>query len=303
MRRPIPDTTPLADFHGSPGRLALRKRCLAAARSCAWGMVGYLLLGGLAGYAQAPTFLGRVVALPDMVVNVTCPATGQILPAGDKPYTIGDRVHKGDALVVVANRYDLHDASHISNARWDYLQQMLEARYAALEARVAREKAERLKGAGSVTGQKVAELRAAEQVAQADFLKRQSLLAQQDEQIAGTTLESRPVPAPIDGQISLANFTQGQMVYEGLQLFRIVNLKQVGVAARIPESSFQPWPVGTIARIRFDDLPGRVFTGKLEQILPVVDPLTRARDVQFRIENPEELLRFGMIGRVEVQVP
>ena len=130
-----------------------------------------------------------------------------------------------------------------------------------------------------------------------------NLSAKADEQIAGTTLENRRVAAPIDGQISVANFTHGQMVYEELQLFRIVNLKQVGVAARVPEASFQPWPVGTAARIRVDDLPGKEFTGKLEQILPIVDPLSRARDVQFRIENPDELLRFGMIGQVEVQVP
>jgi RND family efflux transporter MFP subunit len=238
-----------------------------------------------------------------MVADVICPATGQILPAGERAYTVGDRVRKGDPLVVIANRYNLHDASHISNTRWDFWQQVMEARYAALEARVARERAERLKAAGSATGQQVAELRAAEQTAQANFLKRQNLLAQQDEQIAGTTLENRPVAAPIDGQISVANFTHGQMVYEELQLFRIVNLKQVGVAVRVPEASFQPWPVGTVARVRFDDLPGRAFTGKLEQISPVVDPQTRAREVQFRVENPDELLRFGMIGQVEVQVP
>jgi RND family efflux transporter MFP subunit len=258
---------------------------------------------GVGSWAQTTPFLGKVVALPDMVADVICPATGQILPAGERAYTVGDRVRKGDPLVVIANRYNLHDASHISNTRWDFWQQMMEARYAALEARVARERAERLKAAGSATGQQVAELRAAEQTAQANFLKRQNLLAQQDEQIAGTTLENRPVAAPIDGQISVANFTHGQMVYEELQLFRIVNLKQVGVAVRVPEASFQPWPVGTVARVRFDDLPGRAFTGKLEQISPVVDPQTRAREVQFRVENPDELLRFGMIGQVEVQVP
>ena len=302
MQRPMLERIPTADSHGTPQRSKSRQRRVAA-RVGACLTVACILFGGLGGHAQTPTFLGKVVPLPDMVMDVTCPATGQSLPAGEKAYTVGDRVRKGDPLVVIANRYDLHDASHISNTRWDYLQQMLEARYAALEARVAREEAERLKAAGSATGQKVAELRAAEQVAQAEFLKRQNLMAQQDEQISGTTLENRPVAAPIDGQISVANFTHGQMVYEGLQLFRIVNLKQVGITARVPEASFQPWPVGTVARIRFDDLPGREFTGKLEQILPVVDPQTRARDVQFRVENPEGLLRFGMIGQVEVQVP
>jgi RND family efflux transporter MFP subunit len=180
---------------------------------------------------------------------------------------------------------------------------MMEARYAALEARIARERAERLKEVGSVSGQRLAELRAAEQVAEAEFLRQKSLLEQQDEQIQGTTLERRGLAAPIEGQISLANFTQGQIVYEGFLLYRIVNLQQVAVSARVPESEFQNWPQGTVAQIRFDALPGRVFTGRLETVKPIVDPLTRARDVLFNVENPDELLRFGMIGHVEVSLP
>ena len=138
---------------------------------------------------------------------------------------------------------------------------------------------------------------------ESEYLRRNALLDQQDEQIKSTTLERRGLMAPIDGQISLANFTQGQMIYEGFLLYRIVNLSQVAGSARVPESSFQPWPPGTVARIRFDDFPGREFTGRLEMILPTVDPLSRAREVLFRVDNPEELLRFGMIGRVEIKQP
>jgi RND family efflux transporter MFP subunit len=267
------------------------------------GILVLLLWGGSTGWAQTADFLGQVVALPGTVQDVISPATGVMISAREKPFTVGDRVKKGEPLLVISNRYDLHDAAHISNIRWDYLDLMLEARYAVLEARIAREKAERLKGVGSVSGQRLAELKAAEQVAEAEFQRRKSLLEQQDEQIRGDTLERRGLVAPIDGQISVAGFTQGQMVYEGFQLYRIVNLKTVAVSARIPESSYQPWPQGTAARIRFDDIPGREFSGRLEQILPAVDPLSRAREVLFRVENPEELLRFGMIGHVEVRLP
>jgi len=268
-----------------------------------WLVLLIVLLGAIRGWAQTANFLGQVVALPGAVADVNSPATGQMIFAREKPFTAGDRVKKGEPLVVIANRYDLHDAAHISTVRWDILQQMMEARYAALAARVERERAERFKELGTVSGQRVAELKAAEQVAQAEYLRRKALLDQQDEQISGTTLERRGLVSPIDGQIALASFTQGQMVYEGLLLYRIVNLKQVGVSTRVPESSFQPWAPGTVARIRFDDFPGKEFAGRLELILPTVDPLSRAREVLFRVENPEELLRFGMIGRVEVQLP
>jgi hypothetical protein len=34
-----------------------------------------------------------------------------------------------------------------------------------------------------------------------------------------------------------------------------------------------------------------------------VHPETRTRDVVFLVDNPDEMLRFGMIGHVEVQTP
>jgi RND family efflux transporter MFP subunit len=254
-------------------------------------------------HAQSAGFLGRVVPLSNSVADIFAPATGKIMAAREKPYLVGDRVKKGDPLDIISNQYDMHDFSHLTNTRWDIEKVMMEARYAALDARIAREKGERQKANGSTTGQQVAALKAAEQVAQAEYLRQKSLLDQQDRQIKGDTLERRGLFATIEGEITIANFTQGQVVYEGLQLYRIVNLKQVGVTARVPESEFQPWTVGTVARIRFDDLPGKVFTGRLEQIFPTVDPTSRTRDALFRVENAEELLRFGMIGRVEVQAP
>jgi RND family efflux transporter MFP subunit len=267
------------------------------------GIFLLVLWAGTGVRANAQSFLGEVVPLPDSMAEVVSPATGETIPARATPFTVGDRVEKGQPLLVLSNRYNLHDAAHASNVRWDFLSAMMEARYAALDARIAREKAERLKDVGSVSGQRLAELRAAEQVAEAEYLRRKSLLEQQDEQIQETTLERRGLVAPIDGQISLANFTQGQIVHEGFLLYRIVNLQQVAVAARVPESDYRPLPPGTVARIRFDDLPGKEFTGRLETIVPTVDPLSRVRNVLFRIDNPDELLRFGMIGRVEVNLP
>ena len=267
------------------------------------GMLLLALWSGNSGWAQTVSFLGQVAPLPGTVADVISPATGEMLSARQRPFTVGDRVEKGQALLVLTNRYNMHDSAHLSTVRWSLLEPMFEARYAALEARIAREKVERLKGVGAVSGQQLAVLKAAEEVSQAAYLRRKVMLDQQDEQIQGTTLERRGLMAPIDGQISLANFAQGQLVNEGFLLYRIVDLRQVAVSARVPESSFHAWPPGTVARIRFDDLPGREFAGRLEVILPAVDPLSRVRAILFRVENPDEVLRFGMVGHVEVILP
>lgn len=268
-----------------------------------WMVLWSLLAGGAPAAAQTASFLGKVTPLPNTVAEVFAPATGRIVPPRERPFTVGDRVKKGDPLAIIEHRYNLHDAAHISNARWDLLQVMLEARYAATAARIERERAERLLKLGTVSGQQAQELRAAELVAKAEYNQQRTLLMQQDEQIQGSGLVRRGLFSPIEGEISLANFTQGQMVNEGYLLFRIVNRSEVGVTARIPESEYRRWPAGTAAKIRFDSLPGKEFSGRLEQFLPVVDPQSRTRDLLFRVENPGELLRFGMIGQVEVRMP
>jgi len=276
---------------------------IAAVRLGGLAFLASLVLAGGPRNAssQSSNFFGKVVDLPNTVAEVLSPATGRIISPRATPFTVGDRVQKGDPLAIIEHRLNLHDASHISNMRWDLLQVMLEARYAALDARIEREEAERLFSLGSVSPQRVQERKAAELVAKAEYDKRRILLLQQDEQIQASNPKRQPLAAPIEGEIALSNFTQGQMIHEATLLFRIVNRKEVGVSARVSESDFRPWPAGTIARIRFDGLPGRGFTGRLEQILPVVDPQSRTRDVLFRVENPGELLRFGMIGQVEVQ--
>lgn len=246
-------------------------------------------------------FGGKVVWLPNTVQEITAPDTGRIISPREQPYTVGDRVKKGAPVAIIQHVYNYHDASHISNARWDLLKEMLETRYEALEARIEREKTERLMTLGSASGQDVLEHKAAEMVTKAQYERRKDLLDQQDQQIAGgANLVRRPLNAAIDGEISFANFAQNQTVNEGFVLYRIVDRSQVGVTARVPESQYRPWPAGTAAKIRFDSLPGKEFRGALVVTPPVVDPGARTRDILFRVANPEELLRFGMIGQVEV---
>ncbi|MSO19180.1 MAG: HlyD family efflux transporter periplasmic adaptor subunit [Acidobacteria bacterium] len=259
-----------------------------------------LPLGASLLRAQSTNFLGKVVHLPDSSAEIFSPATGRTISPKEKPYTVGDRVKKGDPVVIIEHRYNMHDQAHISNQRWDLLKVLLDTRYRALVARVARERGERLMSLGNLSGQQLQHMQAEELDARAEYEKARTLIGQQDEQIGNVSPTRKPLASPIDGEIAEATFTQNQTVNEGFKLYRIVNLAQVGVAARVIESQFRPWPMGTTAGIRFDNLPGKVFTGTLEIIEPAVDPETRTRELIFRVSNPDELLRFGMIGRVEV---
>ena len=111
----------------------------------------------------------------------------------------------------------------------------------------------------------------------------------------------RPLNSPIEGDIAEAFFTQNQLVYEGFKLYRIVNIAQVGVTAHVREEDYQAKPLGSKARFKFDSIPGKGFTGTLEIIAPNADPDTRTRELTYRVDNADQLLRFGMIGRMEAE--
>lgn len=271
-------------------------------RKLLWGAGCFVFLTATA-WAQQGMVLGKVVPLPNTVVEVYAPATGRIIPATAEPLTVGDKINQGDPLSVIEHRYNMHDWAHLNTVRWDYLSAVLSARYAALKARVDREKAERLLQLGSVSGQEVQALRAAEQAAEAGYAKAKALLDQQDSQIQQTDLVRRGIFSPIEGDISVVNFTQGQVINEGFLLYRITNLEQVGVAVRFPEADRRPFQNKVTVRIHFSNIPGKTYIGRVEVVPPVVDPLTRAREVLFRVENPGESLRFGMIGEVAVVSP
>jgi len=257
--------------------------------------------------------LGKVVPLPSTVAEVYSPADGRIISARERPYAVGDAVKIGDPLAVIEHRYNLHDLSHMGTIRWELLSVMLDARRAAVAARVEREKAERLLQLGSASEQDVQALRAAEDVAEAEFQKRRTLLEFQDAQVQGSEITRKGLFSPADGEISFASFTQGQLITEGVLLYRLVDRREVAFAARFPESGPRITAPSTTGlrgidkslkvRIRFDGLPDKVYSGTLETVSPLVDPQSRTREVLFRVRNPGLLLRYGMIGYMEVETP
>lgn len=305
MERGTTIAKPVIALPSLPGQMTVGPTRSSVAQKLGGGhWIALLLLAtAVTASAQQGIVLGKVAPLPNTVAEVYSPADGRIMAAREQPFAVGDTVKKGDPLAIIEHRYNLHDLSHMGTVRWELLSVMLDARRVAVRASVDREKAERLLKLGSVSEQEVQALRAAEMVAEAEYEKRRILLEHQDAQVQGSEITRKGLFSPVDGEISFANFTQGQLITEGVLLYRIVNRNEVGFAARFPEADRRPLEGKLTARIRFDGLPDKIYTGKLETVSPLVDPGSRTREVLFRVDNPGQLLRYGMIGRMEIPSP
>src|SRR3972149_6556672 len=130
MKQSMQSRWTLGRRHGLGGPLPGNSSRRPRSRGLGWFAVLAVALSGAGGWTQSASPLGKVVPLSSNVAHMFAPATGIIMSAREKPFTVGDRVKKGEPLAIIFNRYDLHDAAHISNIRWDFLGQMMETRYA-----------------------------------------------------------------------------------------------------------------------------------------------------------------------------
>jgi cobalt-zinc-cadmium efflux system membrane fusion protein len=103
------------------------------------------------------------------------------------------------------------------------------------------------------------------------------------------------VHAPISGVITDQQVTNAAGV-AGLgspNPFTISDLSYVWILSDVYESDLPSVQVGQTAEIRLNAYPSQVFTGRISNVLPILDPTMRTAKVRVEVRNPG-LMRIGM---------
>jgi len=108
------------------------------------------------------------------------------------------------------------------------------------------------------------------------------------------------VYSPIEGVVTECNVVANQKVTPGT-LYTIADLSSVWVTADFLEADSASIRVGQAANLTFPSQPGRVFHGKIDSILPQLDPTTRTLQVRILLANPGYALKPEMYGTVELR--
>ncbi len=118
---------------------------------------------------------------------------------------------------------------------------------------------------------------------------------------SGQARKTMTVLAPRDGIVLEKMAVEGQMVNEGMRLYRIADLSVVWVLAQVFEKDL-PWVrLGQDASISLDYLPDRKFQGRVTFVYPSVDEQTRTVKVRLELQNRDALLKPGMFASVDLQ--
>ena len=128
---------------------------------------------------------------------------------------------------------------------------------------------------------------------------RMRLVGMSDEQIRRVETTGRADPriaivAPAAGLLTELAVREGMTVMPGATLFRINGFATVWANAEVPESQAALLRPGTRARAETPAVPGSVFEGRVQALVPDVSSATRTLKARVELANPRGQLVPGM---------
>jgi len=238
-----------------------------------------------AARVNTPTKLevtGSVFPDIDRELPVISLASGRVV---DIRAHLDDNVKKGQLLLKV-------QSPDITNAFNAYLKAVNDEQL----ANKAYLRAQDLLAHGAISQAMLEQAQDSEDDAKAD-------LAAADQQLATLGVDKNhpssvvSVYAPISGVIVAQNVTNAAaagVTYSGSSTaFTIADLSVVWVICDVFENDLPQLRLGQEAQIRLSAIPGKVFTGRVSDIGPVLDPTIRTAKVRIEVSNPGPF-RLGM---------
>ena len=119
----------------------------------------------------------------------------------------------------------------------------------------------------------------------------------------GNTTGEYTVRAPISGFIveKMINNNMAIRADNTNSLYTISDLKNVWVEANVYESNITKVHKGDAAEVTTLSYPGRIFKGKVDQVLNVLDPTNKVMKIKVVLPNPEYTLKPEMFASVTVE--
>jgi hypothetical protein len=109
--------------------------------------------------------------------------------------------------------------------------------------------------------------------------------------------------APIDGTVIEKQAVEGQYVKEGQVIYQLADLSTVWLMLELFPEDAALIHYGQKVEAVVQSLPGKVFSGRVAFVDPVVDVKRRTVGVRVVVPNPQGLLRVGDYAKAAIRVP
>jgi membrane fusion protein (multidrug efflux system) len=203
----------------------------------------------------------------------------------------GDRVRRGQPVLVLESDY-----LSLTLKRNDA--EVSRARAAVNEAERDFKRKEELIAKGSVSQAAHDRSRSSYEAAQAALQAAEAARDLARQQLADATLR-----APIDGVVAERRTDPGERLGDSSVALVIVQTSPLKLRFRVPERYLAAVREGQAVSASVDPYPGEAFTGRVTQVVRVVDPATRTVAVETEFANRDGRLYPGLFARVELTIP
>ena len=117
---------------------------------------------------------------------------------------------------------------------------------------------------------------------------------------SGKVSNTIQVLAPRDGIVTKLNAREGMYIRPATEVMSLVDLSSVWLQAEVFESQADWVAEGQPAEARLNYMPGEVFSGRVDYVYPVLNPVTRTLQVRLRFHNSDGRLKPNMYARVTI---
>ncbi|MCK9265395.1 efflux RND transporter periplasmic adaptor subunit [bacterium] len=124
-------------------------------------------------------------------------------------------------------------------------------------------------------------------------------------EIAKRRFRDTSIYAPISGIVAQKFIDEGELVTESSMtksspLVAIIDTSKVKVTVPIGETDLKKIKKGQNVSVETDMYDKRRFPGKIDEIMPITDFVTRTTKVQILVDNPSYILKPGLFTRVSI---
>jgi cobalt-zinc-cadmium efflux system membrane fusion protein len=200
----------------------------------------------------------------------------------------GDYIRQGEAIAHII-------ATTIEQAVRQAEAGVIAAKAQEANLRVEYERAQRLNRENVMSQQQFDLIKTQYEATKAQLEQAEAALASTKSQLKDAT-----VTAPISGIIGKKYFENGDMANMAVPLVKIVQMERLKIIFDAIEEDLGKLANGQQAIVKVRSYPERKFMGKVLNISPILDPITRMADIEVLLDNREHLLKPGMYAEVEV---
>jgi RND family efflux transporter MFP subunit len=122
-------------------------------------------------------------------------------------------------------------------------------------------------------------------------------------EISKNNLDKCYMRAPVSGIIGKRNVEPGMSaVFINGSPLEIVEITQVNIKIAVPENEISKIKKGIVASFTLSALDNKIFEGKVKNISPVADQISRTYEVKILVNNPNMELNPGMVCDVTLGI-